>query len=132
MTDTLQLPTRLYRKIKYVEMSDRYMQAALHCAKSIAHTSRQPTGAVVRNGTIIGFAAGELPYPSERQAVFKASSEGEVTQDAVLYLWGACGCSEDSWKAIVEAGVQIVFLIENCEILFNKEHPQNILGRQFD
>jgi hypothetical protein len=30
-----------------------------------------------------------------------------------------------------KAGIKNVFLLENSEVLFNKEHPDNVVGKQF-
>jgi len=31
-----------------------------------------------------------------------------------------------------EAGIRSVYLLEDSEKLFNKDHPENIVGKQFD
>jgi tRNA(Arg) A34 adenosine deaminase TadA len=49
-----------------------------------------------------------------------------------LYLWGHWWCCKDCWSAMEEAGIGRVFLMEGSERLFNKEHPENIVGRQFE
>ena len=32
---------------------------------------------------------------------------------------------------MIKAGIKNVFVIRDSEILFNKEHPDSIVGRQF-
>lgn len=54
-----------------------------------------------------------------------------VLRDADLYLWGHWWCCEPCWQVMNDAGINHVFLLERSEVLFNKEHPQNIVGKQF-
>lgn len=49
-----------------------------------------------------------------------------------LYLWGHWWFCEPCWNAMIEAGIRDVYLLENSEVLFNKAHPENIIGRQFE
>lgn len=146
----------------YVPESNKYMALAKQIAKKYRSNLQQPGAAVVvKNHNVIGtgsignsqwHAKGcervrlNLPtgqgydkckgchseYHSERQAVFNASRDGYVTHGADLYLWGHWWCCEPCWKSMLEAGIADVYLLEGSERLFNKEHPDNILGRQFD
>jgi len=50
---------------------------------------------------------------------------------ADLYLWGHWWFCEPCWEAMIKACVRDVYLLENSEVLFNKEHPNNIVGKQF-
>lgn len=68
---------------------------------------------------------------SERKAIQDAQSKGHDTKDTDLYLWGHWWCCQLCWEAITDAEITNVFLVKNSEILFNKEHPDNIVGRQF-
>lgn len=68
---------------------------------------------------------------SERRAVQDAQSRGHDTKGADLYLWGHWWCCQWCWDIMIEAGINNVYLIEGSEVLFNKEHPDNIVGRQF-
>ena len=70
-------------------------------------------------------------FHSEPSAIRDAESKGNDTSDADLYLWGHWWCCEFCWKAMIAAGIKNVYLLENSEILFNKEHPKNIIGKQF-
>ncbi len=70
---------------------------------------------------------------SERTAV--ADARNRLGKDAVwfsnLYLWGHWWCCEPCWEAMNGAGILRVFLLEDSEMLFNKEDPHNIVGKQF-
>ncbi len=68
---------------------------------------------------------------SERKAIADARDHGRDTSFASLYLWGHWWCCEPCWQAITSAGITHVYLLTDSEILFNKDHPRNIVGRQF-
>ncbi|HEX5797895.1 MAG TPA: deaminase [Candidatus Saccharimonadales bacterium] len=51
---------------------------------------------------------------------------------ADLYLWGHWWACEPCWKAIEKAGLRNVYLASGSHKHFNKQHPENIVGRQFD
>ena len=69
---------------------------------------------------------------SERRAINDANHQrSHSTKGADLYLWGHWWCCQSCWDAIKEAGIANVFLVRDSEILFNKDHPDNIIGRQF-
>jgi len=70
-------------------------------------------------------------YHSEALAIADAKNNGGDTQGADLYLWGHWWCCEPCWNAMKEAGIKDVYLLEGSERLFNKEHPDNIIGHQF-
>lgn len=71
-------------------------------------------------------------YHSEASAIRNAKERGEDTLGADLYLWGHWWCCEPCWRAMIEASIKNVYLLEGSERLFNKNHPENIVGRQFD
>jgi deoxycytidylate deaminase len=48
-----------------------------------------------------------------------------------LYLWGHWWACEPCWKAIDEAGIRNVYLVSQSHKIFNKAHPDNVVGRQF-
>lgn len=50
---------------------------------------------------------------------------------ADLYLWGHWWACEPCWKAIDKAGIRNVYLVDDSHKFFNKEHPENVIGRQF-
>ena len=56
----------------------------------------------------------------------------DKTIDADLYLWGHWWCCKDCWDKMIEAEIRNVYLLLDSEKLFNKEHPENIVGRQFE
>jgi hypothetical protein len=49
-----------------------------------------------------------------------------------LYLWGHWWCCKDCWDAMIAAGIARVFLLKGSEVLFNKDAPGNVVGRQFE
>lgn len=73
---------------------------------------------------------------SETQAIafaeVYARYYGFKIKDADLYLWGHWWCCKSCWDKMIEAGIRIVYLLLDSEKLFNKEHPENIVGRQFE
>lgn len=66
---------------------------------------------------------------SELRAIADAKKSGHNTTGADLYLWGHWWCCEPCWNAIIDAGIENVYLLEGSERLFNKSSPDNILGR---
>jgi deoxycytidylate deaminase len=69
---------------------------------------------------------------SEQSAIADALSRNNKTSGADLYLWGHWWCCKSCWDAMSKAGIDKIFLLKNSEILFNKENPNNIIGKQFD
>jgi len=68
----------------------------------------------------------------EPRAIANAHEHGVTDLNgADLYLWGHWWCCEPCWNSMLEAGIHDVYLLENSETLFNKESPDNIIGRQF-
>jgi len=51
---------------------------------------------------------------------------------ATIYLWGHWWCCESCWDSMLESGIDTVYLLNDSEVLFNREHPDNIIGRQFE
>lgn len=66
---------------------------------------------------------------SETRAIEDAKSRGFDPRGADLYLWGHWWCCAPCWKAINEAGIRDVFLVEKSEILFRHGADGNILGK---
>jgi len=56
----------------------------------------------------------------------------ERLEGAEVYLYGHYWCCEPCWQSMIDAGITKVNLLEGSEILFNKQHPDNIIGRQFE
>ena len=69
---------------------------------------------------------------SEPRAIQNARDLGYDPQGADLYLWGHWWCCKWCWDSMCEAGIARVYLMEGSEVLFNREHPGNIVGRQFE
>ncbi len=51
---------------------------------------------------------------------------------AKIYLWGHWWCCKPCWDAMLASGIDTVYLLDDSEVLFNREDPGNIIGRQFD
>jgi deoxycytidylate deaminase len=71
-------------------------------------------------------------YHSEALAISDAKKNGEDTRGADVYLWGHWWVCEHCWNTMIDAGIQNLYLLEGSERLFNKTHPDNIIGRQFE
>jgi len=69
----------------------------------------------------------------EPRAIANARKNGVTNlHGAELYLWGHWWCCEPCWNGMLAAGITEVYLLEDSEQLFNKESPNNIIGRQFE
>ncbi len=149
------------RSIEYVGPDDPHMQEAREYAREHSLDDTVKTGSViVKDGEIIGRGANGSTYHtehgcervkrgiptghgyelcegchpknhSERRAIEDAAKSGHGTLGADLYLWGHWWCCEPCWNAMIEAGIEHVYLLEGSEKLFNKESPDSIIGRQF-
>jgi deoxycytidylate deaminase len=60
-----------------------------------------------------------------------AASSHTSLKGAALYLWGHWWCCKPCWTSMLASGIRTVYLLENSEILFNKQAPGNIVGHQF-
>jgi deoxycytidylate deaminase len=69
---------------------------------------------------------------AESRAVRDALAHTSDTHGADLYLWGHWWCCEVCWRAMITAGIRDVYLLEGSEVLFDKNDPGNIIGRQFE
>lgn len=149
------------RTVKYVAETHPCMVIAREVARRQSLDKVMPGGTiVVRDGRILGRGANGSDYHqthrcqrvvsgcktgegydlcegchprnhSESKAIKNAKDHGHNTKGADLYLWGHWWCCRWCWDAIIEAGIANVFLVKNSEVLFNKDHPDNIVGRQF-
>ncbi|OGG51376.1 hypothetical protein A3C18_00280 [Candidatus Kaiserbacteria bacterium RIFCSPHIGHO2_02_FULL_54_11b] len=154
------LPTG--RMIKYVDAHNPFMLEAREYARKNSLDDSVKTGSViVKNGEIIGRGANGSDYHtehgcervkrgiptghgyelcpgcdprnhSEPRAIADALKNGHETIGADLYLWGHWWACQPCWNAIIEAGIENVYLLKDSERLFNKASPDNIIGRQFD
>jgi deoxycytidylate deaminase len=150
------------RSIGYVSAENEYMAAAKAFAAAESKDNVMPGAAVlVKDGTIIARGANGSDYHelhgcerirqgiptgqgyelcegchpknhSEPSAIADAVSRDEDTRGADLYLWGHWWFCESCWDAMIAAGIRNVYLLEHSEVLFNKAHPGNSIGRQFE
>ena len=68
----------------------------------------------------------------EPKAIADAKNNGHDVSGGEIYLWGHWWCCEDCWNVMISNGVHKVYLLDGSEILFNKNDPDNVVGRQFD
>lgn len=68
---------------------------------------------------------------AETLVVEEAKRLGIETKGADVYLWGHWWCCEPCWNSMIKAGIKDVCLLEGSERLFDKNHPDNILGKNF-
>lgn len=149
------------REIKYVPEDNPFIQAAREYARLHSLDDAVKNGAViVKDGEIIGRGANGSDYHkthecervkrgiptgqgyelcegchpknhSEPHAIEDARKNGHDPHGADLYLWGHWWACEPCWEAMIAAGIANVYLMEGSERLFNREHPDNVIGRQF-
>lgn len=150
------------RTIRYAPADDVYMATAKAFAAAESLDKMMPGAAVlVKDERIIGRGANGSDYHerhgcervrqgiptgqgyelcegchpknhSEPTAIADAEAHGEDTRGADLYLWGHWWFCEPCWNAMIAAGIREVYLLEGSEVFFNKAHPENIIGRQFE
>lgn len=149
------------RHIKYVSAEHPHMVAAKAHAREHSLDTTMPMGSVVvLDGVVLGWGANGSDYHkthicervqqgvptgqrydlcegchpknhSELRAITNATAKGHQLAGASLYLWGHWWACESCWEAIIAAGITDVFAVEGSERLFNRDHPDNIIGRQF-
>ncbi len=147
------------RTILYVPADNAFMQEGRAYALAHSLDDAVKTGSViVKDGVIIGRGANGSDYHktnvcervkqkmptgqgyelcegchpknhSEPRAVNDAKTQGHDTSGADLYLFGHWWCCEPCWNAVIAGGIQNVYLMHGSERLFNREHPDNILGK---
>jgi deoxycytidylate deaminase len=160
MADYPYLPSG--QTFRFVSWDDIFMIVAKEYARQHSLDDAVKTGAVVvKADVIIGYGANGSEYHklytcervklgiptgegyhlcegchpknhAEPRAISSAQEAGHDTSGASLYLWGHWWACEPCWKAILEAGIVDVVLLENSRELFHKDSPGNILGRWFD
>ena len=69
---------------------------------------------------------------SECGLVREAEKTGSDLAGTDIYLWGHWWCCEPCWREMERVNIGQVYLLENSQILFNKNHPDNIIGRLED
>ena len=149
------------REICYVPADNRFMLEAQALAEYYRGQLKQPNGVVIaKDKTVIGLGSIGMNYHrtngcdrikhnvptgvgydlcpgcsyenhGEVTAIKDAQAQGHDPSGADLFLWGHWWCCEPCWKAMIAAGIKDVYLLENSEVLFNKENPGNIIGKQF-
>lgn len=150
------------RNILYVSEDNIYMQEAKKYAKENSLDKVMPNGTViVKDEKIIGRGANGSTYHEtnecervkqkiptgegyelcegchpknhgEPKAIKEAKDKSEDINGADVYLWGHWWCCESCWKEMTKAGIKNVYLLKDSEILFNKQNPGNIAGKQFE
>jgi deoxycytidylate deaminase len=149
------------RTIQYVPAENLYMKIARTWAFAHSLDKTMPGAAViVKTGRIISIGANGSDYHnthpcerilhgsktgedyqlcegchpknhSEHTAIRDAKNRGNDTRGADLYLWGHWWCCKPCWDVMIAADIANVYLLEGSERLFNKAHPDNIVGKQF-
>lgn len=150
------------RKFKYVPENDPFIIAAKEWAREHSLDTTMPTASViVVEGEIVGRGANGSDYHkthecervklgiptgqgyelcegchpknhSEPRAIADAKEKNVDLDAAELYLWGHWWCCQDCWAAIEQSGIKQVYVMEGSEIKFNKDNPNNVVGRQFN
>ena len=150
------------KSIKLVSADNPFITEAYKFARESSLDKVMPGAAViVKNGEIIGAGANgsdwhadnecervrlncksgegydlcEGCHPknhSEPSAIANCIELGNDPEEADLYLWGHWWFCEDCWNAMIEAGIKNTFVLDNAHVLFDKNHPDNIVGKQFD
>ncbi len=150
------------KTILYVPANHAYMKELKEYARVMSLDKGHPTASlIVKDGIVIGRGANGSKYHelhgcerkrlnmptgqgyelcegchpknhSEPRAIEHAKSLGHSTEDADIYLRGHWWLCEPCWDSILEARIRDVYLMEGSERLFNKEHPDNIIGKQFE
>lgn len=71
---------------------------------------------------------------SEAKAIADALTrvDPEALKDSQLYLWGHWWCCQPCWEAMQKVGIHTAYLLNKSEVLFNKDNPGNVVGRQFE
>ena len=69
---------------------------------------------------------------SEPKAIKSVLKKKFSVRGTDLYMWGHWWCCKSCWNKMIRYGIERVYLLEGSHILFNKEHPDNVIGRQFD
>lgn len=150
------------KEIHYVPSDNQYMREARLYAKEHSLDKTMPGAAViVKDGVVIGRGANGSTYHennvcervvqncpsgqgyelcegchpknhSEPSAILNAKENGADPAGSDIYLWGHWWCCEPCWKTMIEHNINNVYLMEESDVLFCKEHPDNIVGRQFE
>jgi len=125
--------------IRYVPKDDPFILIAKQFSKKYSKGKITPYAVViVKEGRVIGSAAdrGEYEDGFKNHPVPFAIRDVDLKENPIegadLYLWGHWWFCNDCWDVMNKARIKGVYLMEDSEILFNKDHPDNIIGRQFE
>ncbi len=151
----------LGRVFKFVQADDPFISAARQLAYKFRGQLQQTSAAViVRSENIIGIGSIGQNYHAEKgceriklqlptgtgydkcpgchadnhseaNAIRNALSFSNDIADCDLYLWGHWWCCQPCWEKMLTNGIRNVYLLEHAEVLFNKSHRDNIVGKQF-
>lgn len=149
------------RTIEYIPADHPFMVMAKQFSRDHSIDKSMPTGSViVKDGVVIGIGANGSDYHdnnecvrvrqgiptgqgyelcegchpknhSESRAIADAEKNNKATAGGDLYLWGHWWCCKPCWDSMIKAEIRNVYVMEDSEKLFNREHPDNIVGRQF-
>jgi deoxycytidylate deaminase len=149
------------RTILYLPADDPYMRLARDAARWYSLDKIQKVGAIIhKDRKIIGYGANGSNYHethgcerkhlgsrtgedyhlcpgcdprnhAEAKAIACARESGHDTTNASMYLWGHWWACKPCWDEIIRARIANIYLLEGSERLFDRDHPDNIIGRQF-
>ena len=149
-------------RFEFVDIHHSFMAEAYDYASKFSLDKTMPTASViVSKGCIIGRGANGSIYHeqygcervrqgvptgqgyelcegchpknhSEVRAIADALEKSQDIEGSDLYLWGHWWCCGPCWQVMTQAGIHQVYLLERSQELFNKTHPANIVGQQFD
>jgi deoxycytidylate deaminase len=148
--------------IRYVPENDPYIRLARDAALWYSLDHVQKVGAIIfKDNKIIGYGANGSDYHelhgcerkhlgsrtgedyhlcpgcdprnhAELRAITCARTSRHDIIGASMYIWGHWWACESCWNAIIGAGIQNVYFPTRSEILFNRDHPENVIARQFE
>ncbi|MCR4260786.1 MAG: hypothetical protein NUV96_00360 [Candidatus Colwellbacteria bacterium] len=67
-------------------------------------------------------------HHAELQSLRDVLRNKRSAQGADMYLYGHWWCCKPCWDGIEKAGIKNVYLLEGSERLFDRNHPDNIVG----
>lgn len=147
------------KMIKYVPEDNSYMQIAKGTAIQESLDEHHINASViVKNGSIVAKGANGSTYHdnnecerrrlgvptgegyelcegchpknhSEQTAIRNAQENNIATEGADLYLWGHWWCCKPCWDAMIDAGINQVYLMEGSEVSFS---PRNERGQYLE
>lgn len=149
------------RVIKHAPADHLFMVLAKEFARKYSVDKSMPVGCVIaKDGHVLGMGANgsdyhehhgcervKLQIPSgqqyelcegcstknhgEARAIANARELGYDIRGAQIYTYGHWFFCSSCWDKMIEAELGDAFMMEGSERLFNREHPDNIVGRQF-